>query len=498
MNTQRVEKQEDDFDDLMGKSDSPKPEKTYDEENGSVVQVDTGRKKREVVIAGKPTVRNCAAFIASKHAPLVFYGGKFYRMLEGNWTNFDAAIIQEAHNKCPQGGKNVIDSLAQSMRLRQDTIYTKVVASTKDEEALFVSHFPEKVNEKEIVFSNGRLDLSSNVFYPNHNELELTKESPYVVFGPHITLPYNPQEPKSKFFERYISQIFPDEAYRRYFQRLMGTILAPHNPFRGYFVFYGPAKTGKSSLATALAYAPAGNQGYETKTEHALSHDKFEAISLANKFANISNDSYPTTRWEDWLKQYTSSRISVQAKFRDSESIMPTAKLITTCNSLNSFDNIAKSFEGRFFPFKFTNLVPDTGAADSTKFLSETFWDGHREGILYWLLEGYREFLIKGRDNDVPASWLQDKKDLLNDSNPLEEWLSENFVKNDNHFIACDDLMSQIPMEFMKKSPQTNRTLVYDSIEKVFSTKKIRSKAPEFRDKYGFKGISLKGKTNNE
>lgn len=486
----------DDLDDLLpDKIISDEKDFINFDDGGSVLQIDTFE-RRKVVLEDKRTVRNCSAYLAAKYAPLVFFGGKFYCSFNGTWLNADSVIIQEANNICHQGGKNVIDSLAQSLRIFQESIHTRVFSSTDTDSSLLVKHIPEEMHISEILFSNGKYNVITDTFYPfETNGVEIDKDSEGVVFGPHITLNYNPEEPKSSFFEKYVKNVFPDDSYRRFFQRLMGTILAPHLHLRGYFVFFGEAKTGKSSLATALAYAPAGNNGYETKTEYALTYDKFESISLANKFVNISNDSVPSARWESWLKQYTSGRISVQAKFRDTESIIPTAKIISTCNSLNSTEDISGSYSTRFFPFYFRNKVKDDGASDNTKYLSENFWKQHREGIVYWLLDGYREFLEKGW-KDIPESWEEDKKDLLRDNNPLEEWLENNLEAREESFISCDKIMLSIPPEFLKKTPLANRNLVYNTIKNIFGVTKKRSRSSG--DRYGFQNICFKKENDSD
>lgn len=436
-------------------------------------------------LVGKKTDKDIAIYIAQKNRPLVYFSGRFWSSRGNMFRCVDSQIIKECHNLSRNGGKNIVEILRATQKIEQESVYMRYVKRQGQIEKVLTENLePADINTHQIVFADGILDVSYDIFTP-------FTETGYCLFGPTISLKYNPRRPRSDYFENYVKAMFPDDEYRKFFQRMMGAILAPHNQIRGYYLFIGPAKCGKSSLALAIAQAPAGGMGYTTKTEYALVTDKWEAQDLGNKFVNVSNDSAFSTKWEPWIKQYTSGRINVQGKFKDVESILPTAKIISTTNYMHQFNNISGSFSDRVYPFVFEHKVKETEKADKTKYLSEDFWSKHREGIVYWLLEGYKDFLDKGYKNPPPI-WTEQKTTLFEDSNPIEEWLKDSIKPDEESFLVLNELIATIPQRYLSNSDRIDRLIVVDAIFKLFGKTKIRDRSRrDSRDKYGFEGLKI-------
>ena len=332
---------------------------------------------------------------------------------------------------------------------------------------------PFYVDTNQVVFSDGVLDLATNTFQ---------KTDKQVIFGPRITVPYTGMEERCEEFEEMLEYALPDETVRKYLQKLCSLILQPHTILRGQIVFWGIPHSGKTTLATAIGCAPAGLVGASFLTEERIVTGKFASTVLANKFANISNDSEFTKRWESWMKSYTSGTVTVEPKFHKLTSLPATAKMISTCNQMQKMSDDSGASEQRYRVFEFCKAIAETGDTGQSTKMKPEYWTkpDRRAGIIGWMLRGLRMALAEGIKE--PESMTASKKSAISESNPLYEWIFNNLKRDVEGFISTNDILERIPDDIEMVTPHS----IVAIVKRVWGASKGRKGS-----KRGFKGLSL-------
>ena len=300
---------------------------------------------------------------------------------------------------------------------------------------------PAHLSLDEILFSDGVYNIKTE---------EHTPIGSRTIFGPMLLSPYATEggdAPNCNEFEQLVELIIPDKSIREYFQESMGTILQPHAQSRAHYVLWGKPHTGKTTVATALACAPAGMLGASFETEYALCHSQWAPCALVNMFANVSNDSATTPKWEPWMKSYTSGVLTVEQKYRKRDTVLTTAKLISTCNELQPYTDASGASAMRLIPFRFDVVIPATDYPNQANKMRADYWSqpARRAGVVEWLLQGLIRLRTRGKLL-TPTAYKRDKESALSEANPIEQWLRENLEQSDEGWIATEEIIRRIDL----------------------------------------------------
>ncbi len=335
---------------------------------------------------------------------------------------------------------------------------------------------PYHVTANEVVFADGVLNLDTP---------EFTRMPDSIIFGPRVTVPFGGMDVRCKEFEELVTYAIPDNVERAYFQKICSLILQPHVVLRGQIVLWGTKHSGKTTLATAIACAPAGLVGSTFVTEDRLVHDKFASTPLINKFANVSNDSEFTSKWEAFMKSYTSGTMVVEPKFHKSVSLPVTAKIISTCNEMQRLKDLSGAAEQRYKVFEFRKPIADTGRTDQTERMTPTYWckPERRAGIICWLLQGLRRALVEGISE--PAELIAKKKTALAGNDPVYAWVYDAFEAVPGAFIASDDIINKIPVDELGNAATPQKVL--PMLGRIWGAVRSRQKGVR-----GYSGIRFK------
>ncbi len=336
---------------------------------------------------------------------------------------------------------------------------------------------PMKVASSEIVFANGILDISTMKFSPIKHR---------IIYGPRISLPFDAKTSLTEAdleFEKMIENALDNEEEREYLQKLCSLILQPHVIFRGQIILWGVPHSGKSTIATAIACAPAGALGASAVSEERLLKDKWAACLLVNKFCNVSNDSEQTKKWEAWLKNYTTGMFTAEPKFHAPTAIATTAKLISTCNQIQQVSDLSGATEQRFRVFRFLHPLPETHAIDQTKYMTPAYWSdpARRRGVLGWLLRGAKLAMDEGIQE--PASMKQAKSEAMSDASEVHAFVREELWRGEpTDFLETSEILDRLQgcgMMELKQLPKI--------IERIWGVTKSRNE-----NKRGYFGLKLK------
>lgn len=346
---------------------------------------------------------------------------------------------------------------------------------------------PFTLRPTEVLFSDYRYDVVTE-------EAERLAEP---VFGPRIMAPleYDGEiEPRCSEFEDMIATAIPDPEIRRHFQEVIALTLQPHVHLRGQIVLWGRPGSRKSSIATAIACAAAGTQGASWVQEARLVRCKWASCALHGRFVNVSNDSPVHRDWPGWIKEYSSGTYTVEPKFGQVRTAAVTAKLISTCNEMQSLEDSSGAASDRLIPFRF-DVAPARGVeVDRDHWLSPAFWSDRdrRYGILTWLLEGLTRLRQRGTF-DEPAAWLEQRQRAVSEGDPIQAALLENVRAGADPelcFVATADLLALVPLLSGKDESRRAQRLA-EYVTRLFPGARRCRRKIGGRDIRGWEGVEL-------
>jgi len=398
---------------------------------------------------GKDYAKLARAFIASYGSNLAFQGGSFFSETKSGWIDVTDELVKKAHGFV--GGnahREFMPILRDFLKIpevstcsRSSIYYIRVAAkdSAGNEIEGRTEWAPFFLEKSEVMLTDGIYDILAD---------ELAPFGSRVIYGPRVSMPWliEGDEPaRCEEFEQMIARAFPDAEMRRHFQEVMSTILQPHCILRGNIILWGLPGSGKTTLATAIACAPAGATGMSFIQEAELVKSKWSAAGLLNRFSNISDDSPVVQGWPGWAKAYTSGNLRLELKYMQPYRAPATAKLISTCNELQDSADASGAMVDRMFPFHVANRI--AGRWDAEKMTVE-YWaePERRAGVVNWLLDGLIRLRSRG-DFDIPKAWEEEKQVAVCLSDPLEAWLRDNIERGDGS-LSREDILARMPGKF--------------------------------------------------
>ncbi len=468
-----------------------------DEVTGEIkpVSIKTGKKKKATSVEHGEAVRpkppkqgkvpldvKVNRFIHTYGAPLAYQGGSFFAETSQGWSDVTDELVKKAHT-CLGGNahrefmpilRDFLKIPEMSACARSSLYYERIERDGKMEWR------PFHLSKEELMLTDGIYNILSDDLQPFGSR---------VIYGPRISMPWlteNDEPARCLEFEEMIERALPDPEIRRHFQEVVSTILQPHVVLRGQIILWGLPGSGKTTLATAIACAPAGATGVSFIQEAELVKSKWSAAGLLNRFANISDDSPVVAGWPGWAKAYSSGNLRLELKYMQPYRAPATAKLISTCNELQAAEDASGAMVDRMYPFQFVHRV--AGLWDTEKMTVE-YWSEpeRRAGVVNWLLDGLIRLRERGKF-EVPREWEVQKQIAVCLADPVEAWLRDNIERGEGE-IRRDDLVSQIPA-----SIDTGRAFdmrLADYMQRLFRAERIRKQVEGERSQF-FTGVIWK------
>ena len=298
---------------------------------------------------------------------------------------------------------------------------------------------PFEVQPHQILFTDSLVDI-------------LTGEAQLLdgrcIYGPRITLPWRVEDDSDEDTEflHLVEHAFPDVELRRHFQEVMSLILLPHHQLRGQIILWGAPHTGKTTLATALACAPAGRLGMHTASEYSLVCSRWETAALTNKFCNLSDESPAVRGWPNFLKAYTSGVMRIEPKFGKVQSVTPTAKLISTSNEIQCLEDSSEAVAQRLYAFRFTRPIEmGRGGLGQTAHMTGGYWSDpkRRNSVLSWCYNGLERLHRRGCW-DVPESAKAEIVTVMQQGDDTLATLKSVLKADDTGFVPTTLILSKL------------------------------------------------------
>ena len=334
-----------------------------------------------------------------------------------------------------------------------------------------------------IGFTNGVFDLDAHEFRQGRPDdyVSMTVGYPYVD-------PYNPVGLDDAAAERaehvmdevgcFFKSLFRDDEVYIYFMSVLAYALTGDNWIEQFIVQKGRGQNGKSLCNQLMGVTfgqYAANLDVRTLTKPAGdSGSASPAIArLKNKRYVHSSEPCATDRIQvSTVKEMTGGdRISARGLYENTDEFKPTYCLHLLCNNVPNMDSVDEGVQRRLrvidFPFKFD--LPEDGEEESyhrkgdaslkAKFSTVEY----AQQAMHILLHFYKTYIRPGQPIPVPNQVLSEAADVIEESNPRVQLVSEGFIEIADHPDKCpptDDVYScslKVLKEILIKSGLANQ-----------------------------------------
>lgn len=342
---------------------------------------------------------------------------------------------------------------------------------------------PLRTSTEEVYFSDGIYNLRENTFTPYGNR---------VIWGPLITIPYDPDAADSHFtasVERHFVGR-PDELRR--FKQECGKLLQPHIPNKyEVYILSHTKDNGKSTLMNAIASAPAGKSGMSTISQKSLAEDQFALAGLLNKFCNVSSDSGTTKRWGETLLKLTSGPVALRFMHKEPFSATLTAKLWNTANVMQELDDSVGNMSNRVKIFEFYGAPYErAGKHGEDAPMCVDYWLSKemRQAIVAWMFDGLWDLYTNGQQVESKV----EREKHLNEADPVRARYLEHVqvTGNAEDFVASEELLALLHPDEYRESPVKASIDLSRRMRTLFNLEPVQKRIDEKR-KRGYSGITV-------
>lgn len=247
-----------------------------------------------------------------------------------------------------------------------------------------------------ITLSNGVFDLDTATFTNGHDpKLLLTKK---------VSIAYD-KDAAAPRWDRFLSQVLPDEGVRGYIQRAAGLTLLGDADERALFLLHGKSGTGKSQFIRVMELLfgdfaeTASSSTFNASSKTATLTNDLNDLR-GKRFVSLSELDQDERLNESLVKRLTGGDTAKsRGLYQENKQWRVEFMMWMATNylpRLNSDDNaIWKRVKPIEFPTEVSTLGPEENG------IAEKIFAEEASGILNWLLEGVRMYQEHGLD-DLP------------------------------------------------------------------------------------------------
>lgn len=334
-----------------------------------------------------------------------------------------------------------------------------------------------------IGFTNGVFDLTVHEFRQGRPDDYVSMTVGYAYIDPHnpVGLDEAAIERADEVMEEvgcFFKSLFRDDEVYTYFMCVLAYALTGDNWIEQFIVQKGRGQNGKSLCNQLMGVTfgqYAANLDVRTLTKPAGdSGSASPAIArLKNKRYVHSSEPCATDKIQvSTVKEMTGGdRISARGLYENTDEFKPTYCLHLLCNNVPNMDSVDEGVQRRLrvidFPFKFD--LPEDGEEESyhrkgdaslkAKFSTVEY----AQQAMHILLHFYKTYIRPGQPIPIPNQVLSEAADVIEESNPRVQLVSEGFIEIADHPDKCpptDDVYScslKVLKEILIKSGLANQ-----------------------------------------
>lgn len=322
----------------------------------------------------------------------------------------------------PQGAK------IKGEKLSSRRVITDVIALAKTQVPVSADELDRHPDL--LCVENGVVDLRTGDLRPHVKEEMLTQM---------IELEFDP-EASCPTWMRCLSDWQPAE-FHPFIQRVAGHFLSGWTHFERFYVFQGPANSGKSTFLNTIrkmmgAYSRSANPRLVSKLDEGIVRDDLAGLQ-GKRLAHISEWSPRGDVDACVIKRIVTSENDVTAAFkhRNEFQFRPEFTIAIDTNSRPPIKDQSDGVWRRMVLIPFSNVIQDVRPGEIESALRD-----EREGILAWAIEGAVQLHRRGLEIPTEISAEIDEYRSLTD--PFQSFLEWAVVESEGGAIHADLLFN--------------------------------------------------------
>ena len=306
-------------------------------------------------------------FVLAKHLSEtrdVYYGGESFLIYENGVYNISGE---------KEAGRIIMDYMLPNYCIMAS------IRDCRDQWDILVSKDFDDFNRNPYLVNvrNGLLDI---------RDMSFKEHTPSYLSTVQLNVEYNPQVDCPQF-KKFLNEVL-DCKLIPLVQEIVGYLLTTNTASQKAFVFWGPARTGKSTLLWVVEYLLLGKKNVSNIPWQEIG-DKFKTAELLGKLANVFSD-LPSKSIDDTgiFKVVTGEDyLMAEKKNKNPFKFKPFARLVFSCNELpRNYVDRTEGFYRRLIIVPFNRQIEKSKIDKSLKYKFQR----EKEGILNWALEGLK------------------------------------------------------------------------------------------------------------
>lgn len=306
-------------------------------------------------------------FVLAKHLSKtrdVYYGGESFLIYENGVYNISGE---------KEAGRIIMDYMLPNYCIMAS------IRDCRDQWDILVSKDFDDFNRNPYLVNvrNGLLDI---------RDMSFKDHTPNYLSTVQLNVEYNPQVDCPQF-KKFLNEVL-DCKLIPLVQEIVGYLLTTNTASQKAFVFWGPARTGKSTLLWVVEYLLLGKKNVSNIPWQEIG-DKFKTAELLGKLANVFSD-LPSKSIDDTgiFKVVTGEDyLMAEKKNKNPFKFKPFARLVFSCNELpRNYVDRTEGFYRRLIIVPFNRQIEKSKIDKALKYKFQR----EKEGILNWALEGLK------------------------------------------------------------------------------------------------------------
>ena len=306
-------------------------------------------------------------FVLAKHLSEtrdVYYGGESFLIYENGVYNISGE---------KEAGRIIMDYMLPNYCIMAS------IRDCRDQWDILVSKDFDDFNRNPYLVNvrNGLLDI---------RDMSFNEHTPSYLSTVQLNVEYNPQVDCPQF-KKFLNEVL-DCKLIPLVQEIVGYLLTTNTVSQKAFVFWGPARTGKSTLLWVVEYLLLGKKNVSNIPWQEIG-DKFKTAELLGKLANVFSD-LPSKSIDDTgiFKVVTGEDyLMAEKKNKNPFKFKPFARLVFSCNELpRNYVDRTEGFYRRLIIVPFNRQIEKSKIDKALKYKFQR----EKEGILNWALEGLK------------------------------------------------------------------------------------------------------------
>lgn len=306
-------------------------------------------------------------FVLAKHLSEtrdVYYGGESFLIYENGVYNISGE---------KEAGRIIMDYMLPNYCIMAS------IRDCREQWDILVSRDFDDFNRNPYLVNvrNGLLDI---------RDMSFKEHTPSYLSTVQLNVEYNPQVDCPQF-KKFLNEVL-DCKLIPLVQEIVGYLLTTNTASQKAFVFWGPARTGKSTLLWVVEYLLLGKKNVSNIPWQEIG-DKFKTAELLGKLANVFSD-LPSKSIDDTgiFKVVTGEDyLMAEKKNKNPFKFKPFARLVFSCNELpRNYVDRTEGFYRRLIIVPFNRQIEKSKIDKALKYKFQR----EKEGILNWALEGLK------------------------------------------------------------------------------------------------------------